>query len=271
MRFENTWTGNWENAFRGLRHPMESYVRSDSRFGIGDTDVWLDAERDEVAYSYCPNSNEDENWDDWDEINKWLTDNGQLRYGKYAGEYAYLGKNDLDLAQRMIKAGTPNDKFLRQIFVSVDITAPLYWWKEADTYKVATTANSTSTMHKLATTPITKECFEMDDYQNVKMYDREPYNLDQYTDDMWDSIVCYCETLRQLYLETKDIKYWKELIRVLPESWLQTRTWTANYSILRNIIHWRTSHKLSEWEQFINWCHTLPYSEELLFYENKRK
>ena len=82
MRFENTWTGNWENAFRGLRHPMESYVRSDSRFGIGDTDVWLDAERDEVAYSYCPNSNEDENWDDWDEINKWLTDNGQLAYDK---------------------------------------------------------------------------------------------------------------------------------------------------------------------------------------------
>lgn len=268
MKFENTWTGNWENAFRGLRHPMESYVRSDSRFGIGDTDVWLDAERDEVAYSYCPNSNEDENWDDWDEINKWLTDNGQLRYGKYAGEYAYLGKNDLDLAQRMIKAGTPNDKFLRQIFVSVDITAPLYWWKEADTYKVATTANSTSTMHKLATTPITKECFEMDDYQNVKMYDREPYNLDQYTDDMWDSIVCYCETLRQLYLETKDTKYWKELIRILPESWLQTRTWSANYSILRNIYHWRKSHKLTEWHQFCDWIKTLPYADNLIVFDN---
>lgn len=268
MRFENTWTGNWENAFRGLRHPMESYVRSDSRFGIGDTDVWLDAERDEVAYSYCPNSNEDENWDDWDEINKWLTDNGQLRYGKYAGEYAYLGKNDLDLAQRMIKAGSPNDKFLRQIFVSVDITAPLYFFKELDTYKVATTANSTSTMHKLATTPITKECFEMDDYQNVKMYDREPYNLDQYTDDMWDSIVCYCETLRQLYLETKDIKYWKELIRVLPESWLQTRTWSANYSILRNIYHWRKSHKLTEWHQFCDWIKTLPYADNLIVFDN---
>lgn len=268
MKFENTWTGNWENAFRGLRHPMESYVRSDSRFGIGDTDVWLDAERDEVAYSYCPNSNEDENWDDWDEINKWLTDNGQLRYGKYAGEYAYLGKNDLDLAQRMIKAGTPNDKFLRQIFVSVDITAPLYWWKEADTYKVATTANSTSTMHKLATTPITKECFEMDDYQNVKMYNREPYNLDQYTDDMWDSIVCYCETLRQLYLKTKDIKYWKELIRVLPESWLQTRTFTCNYAVLRNIYHWRKDHKLTEWHQFCDWMKTLPYADNLIVFDN---
>jgi hypothetical protein len=265
MKFENTWTGNWENAFRGLRHPMESYARSDSRFGIGDTDAWLDEEKDEVVYSYCHNGNENEKCE---EINDWLARNGELRYGKYAGEYAYIGKNDLDLAQRMIKAGTPNDKFLRQIFVSVDITAPLYWWKEMDTYKVATTANSTSTMHKLATTPITKECFEMDDYQNVKMYDREPYNLDQYTDDMWDSIVCYCETLRQLYLETKDIKYWKELIRVLPESWLQTRTFTCNYAVLRNIYHWRKSHKLTEWHQFCDWMKTLPYADNLIVFDN---
>lgn len=230
MKFENTWTGNWENAFRGLRHPMESYAKSDSYM---DTSV------------------------EW----------GSSNFYKVEQNFK-IGPNDLDLAQRMIKAGTPNDKFLRQIFVSVDITAPLYWWKEADTYKVATTANSTSTMHKLATTPITKECFEMDDYQNVKMYNREPYNLDQYTDDMWDSIVCYCETLRQLYLETKDIKYWKELIRVLPESWLQTRTWTANYSILRNIYHWRKSHKLTEWHQFCDWMKTLPYADNLIVFEN---
>jgi len=230
MKFENTWTGNWENAFRGLRHPMESYTKSDSYM---DTSV------------------------EWGSSNFYNVE-----------QNFKIGPNDLDLAQRMIKAGSPNDKFLRQIFVSVDITAPLYWWKEADTYKVATTANSTSTMHKLATTPITKECFEMDDYQNVKMYNREPYNLDQYTDDMWDSIVCYCETLRQLYLETKDIKYWKELIRVLPESWLQTRTWTANYSILRNIYHWRKSHKLTEWHQFCDWMKTLPYADNLIVFEN---
>lgn len=230
MKFENTWTGNWENAFRGLRHPMESYAKSDSYM---DTSV------------------------EW----------GSSNFYKVEQNFK-IGPNDLDLAQRMIKAGTPNDKFLRQIFVSVDITAPLYWWKEADTYKVATTANSTSTMHKLATTPITKECFEMDDYQNVKMYNREPYNLDQYTDDMWDSIVCYCETLRQLYLETKDIKYWKELIRVLPESWLQTRAWTANYSILRNIYHWRKSHKLTEWHQFCDWMKTLPYADNLIVFDN---
>jgi len=163
----------------------------------------------------------------------------------------------------------PNDKFLRQIFVSVDITAPLYLWKELDTYKIGTTANSTSTMHKLASTPITKECFEMDDYNgNLKLYDREPYNIDDYVDDMWDNIICYCETLRQRYLETKDMKYWKELIRILPESWLQTRTWTANYAVLRNIIHWRKGHKLSEWKQFIDWASALPYANELLLFDN---
>lgn len=136
-----------------------------------------------------------------------------------------------------------------------------------DTYKVATVANSTSTMHKLASTPITKECFEMDDYNgSLKLYDREPYNIDDHVDDMWDSLICHCETLRQRYLETKDMKYWKELIRMLPESWLQTRAWSANYSTLRGIIHWRRGHKLSEWAQFIDWTKSLPYAEELLFY-----
>ena len=219
MKFEHSWTGNWENAFRGLRHPMESYAKSDSEF---------------------------------------TRDCGFT-----------IGKNDMDLAQRMIKAGTPNDKFLRQIFVSVDITAPLFWWKEADTYKVATVANSTSTMHKLASTPITKECFEMDDYDSsLLVYNQEPYNTDAYINDIWDEIIGHCETLRKRYLETKDIRYWKELIRLLPESWLQTRTWTANYSVLRNIIHWRKGHKLTEWNSFIEWCRTLPYAEELLFFEN---
>ena len=85
---------------------------------------------------------------------------------------------------------------------------------------------------------------------------------------MWESIICYCETLRQRYNETKDIKYWKELIRILPEGWLQTRTWTADYSVLRNIIHWRKNHKLTEWHQFVEWASTLPYANELLLFEN---
>jgi len=140
-----------------------------------------------------------------------------------------------------------------------------------DTYKVGTTANSTSTMHKLASTPITKECFEMDDYDgSLKVYDREPYNIDDYIDDIWESIICYCETLRQRYLETKDKRYWKELIRILPAGWLQTRTWTGDYAVLRNIIKWRQGHKLTEWHQFIDWCRTLPYADSLLFYENEK-
>ena len=137
-----------------------------------------------------------------------------------------------------------------------------------DTYKIGTTANSTSTMHKLASTPITKDCFEMDDYSNCLVYDNEPYGIDSYTDDIWDEIICHCETLRKRYLETKDIKYWKELIRLLPESWLQTRTWTADYEVLRNIVHWRSKHKLQEWHQFVDFIRTLPYAEELIFYHN---
>lgn len=261
MKFDRVWTGNWENAFHGLRHPLESYTKSDSDFGIGDCDTWLENCRNEVAYSYCPEGHENENWE---KIDEWLAKNGELRFGKYTGEYAYIGKNDLDLAQRMIKAGSPNDKFLRQIFISVDITAPIYYWKELDKYQVATTTNSTSTMHKLASTPITKECFEMGDYQGDLILSN---GLS--IDENFIFIVNYCEALRQEYLDTKDIEYWKELIRVLPESWLQTRTWSANYAVLRNILHWRKHHRLKyEWDCFIKYCKSLPYSKELLFYNN---
>jgi len=270
MKFTNTWTGNWENAFRGLRHPMESYAKSDSAFGIADNDVWLDTVADEVIYSYVDHW-DDERIDPDEEILKEnLIANGLIQTsGKSAVEYAFIGPNDLDLAQRMIKAGTPNDKFLRQIFVSVDITAPLYWWKEMDTYKVGTTANSTSTMHKLASTPITRECFEIDDFDgNLIVFENYPYSPEETVNDIWDSVIDVCESLRKRYLETKDIKYWKELIRILPESWLQTRTWTANYSVLRNIYHWRKNHKLSEWKSFCNWVEDLPYTNELLLFEN---
>lgn len=188
-------------------------------------------------------------------------DNGQI----------LIGEKDLNLAQRMIKAGSSDSKFLRQIFVSVDITGPLYWWKELDTYKVATVANSTSTMHKLASTPITKNCFEMGDYNNLKVYDREPYNIDDYTDECWEQTIDICETLRQKYNETKDKRYWKELIRILPESWLQTRTWTTNYAGLRNIYFQRKNHRLTEWSNdFISWIKTLPYAAELITYQSEK-
>ena len=195
-------------------------------------------------------------------MNSWFKMDSEFYENSYD---TILGPNDLDLLQRLIKGGPEHRKFMRQIFVSVDITAPLYWWKEFDTYKVGTTANSTSTMHKLASKEITIEDFEMDDFERVKIFDKEPFNPDDYTDEIWDYIIDICETLRQRYVETKDKRYWKELIRILPESWLQTRTVTMNYENLYSIVRQREGHKLSEWKSFIDWVHTLPYADELIF------
>lgn len=158
-----------------------------------------------------------------------------------------LGPNDLDLAKRLCAAGPEHRKWMRQVFVSMDITAPMYWWSEMDTYKIGTTANSTSKMHKLAATPITLDCFEIDDYVNVVTTEDGTC-----IDDYWETIIEICETLRLKYLETKDITYWKELLRILPNSWLQTRTWTGNYEILRNIYHQRKNHRLTEWHTFLD-------------------
>ena len=171
-----------------------------------------------------------------------------------------LGENDKKLAHALISGGTEHRKFLRQIFVSVDITAPIYWWKEFDTYKIGTTANSTSTMHKLTSKPIVLESFEIDDYSK----DETVENV----------IIPFLENLRKKYIETHDKKYWKELVRWLPEGWLQTRTVTMNYENIYSIIRQRKDHKLNEWSgkdnpnlcHFILWAKDLPCAEELLFY-----
>ena len=176
-----------------------------------------------------------------------------------------LGPNDLDLAKRLVAAGSEHRKFMRQIGINFDLTAPLYFWKEYDTYKVGTVANSTSTMHKLASTPITIDCFETDDMvDDLKVFDNEPYNIDETVKDVWEGIINACETLRQRYLETKDIRYWKELVRLLPEGWLQTRTCTLNYEVLRTMYHQRKTHKLQEWRDFCKVIETLPYAKELI-------
>lgn len=179
--------------------------------------------------------------------------------------YYVIGKNDLELMQKLIKAGSEHRKFMRQIFVSVDITAPLYWWKEFDTYKVGTVSNSTSTMYKLASTPITMNCFEMDDFADSNE-ESNVYNL--YTKSMWLKMIDHLEALRKEFNETKDKRYWKELIRLLPESWLQKRTVTMNYENLLSMCSkgQRRFHKLTEWsESFIGWARTLPYAQELIF------
>ena len=223
MKFENTDVWGFRHAIRGMRNPMQSHDKSDSGYEVID--------EAEGNFSH-------------------------LTFKEYV-----IGDNDLDLMQRLIKGGSEHRKFMRQIMVSVDITAAMFIWSELDTYKIGTVANSTSKMHKLATTPITIDCFETDDYEETIFGVGEvlsPY-----------MIIEYCEKLRQKYLETKDKKYWKELVRWLPESWLQTRTWTANYEVLRNIVHQRQGHKLSEWQSFIDWVKTLPYAEDLIFYKGE--
>lgn len=193
---------------------------------------------------------------------QWVTVNGVKIYN--------VGDNDIDLATRLIKAGEPHRKFMRQIFISVDITAPIYWWKEFDTYKVGTVANSTSTMHKLASTPITMRCFEMDDFDELdKLPLIELENVRCTMRTYWEwALIPMLEKLRQKYNETKDKRYWKELIRLLPESWLQTRTVTMNYENVLNMVKYREGHKLTEWSKsFMEWAHQLPFSEVFIFQE----
>ena len=187
-----------------------------------------------------------------------------------------IGEKDLSLAQKLIHAGTEHRKFLRQIFVSVDITAPLYWWKEFDTYKVGTTANSTSTMHRIISTPITLECFEIDDYSPICVSNKEKDPLVQKVNVfniVENELIPFLEFLRTKYKETHDKKVWKELIRWLPESWLQKRTVTLNYENILSICSQRKTHKLNEWsgtdnpfnQNFISWAKSLPYTNELIF------
>ena len=170
------------------------------------------------------------------------------------GKYI-LGENDYDLCMRLCKAGPDHRKFMRQIFVSVDVTAPLYWWKEYDTYKVGTTANSCSTMHKIHSKPIELSDFSIDDF-NID----DDYN-EISLEDMFINVVADCECLRLKYLETKNRRYWKGLIQLLPTSYNQLRTCTLTYENLANMYHARRNHKLNEWVDFCKWIESLPYSE----------
>ena len=265
MKFENIKVYNFENALRGMRNPKESWNRSDSAFGIGHKSI---CEMDwEVADTWVTDEmkidcNEDEKHFDKAiiELSNWLIYNGVIQNKDPYFEYAYIGPADMKLAQTLIKAGSEHRKFLRQIMVSVDITAPLYFFKELDTYKVGTVANSTSTMHKITSKPITLDCFEIGDY------DESVFAA--------NNIIPLLEDLRQKYLETKDNRYWKELIRWLPESWLQTRTVTMNYENLLNMcsIGQRRFHKLTEWSKdFINFARSLPYAQDLIFLDEVEK
>ena len=180
-----------------------------------------------------------------------------------------VGENDLKLAQRMIGAGTDESKFMRQIFVSMDITAPLYWWKEADTYKIATVSNSCSTMHKITSSEITEENYSFDPEPDKPLTDLP---IDDYVRilDIKNRAVADVEWLRKKYNETKDKRYWRLLIQINPDGWIQKRTWTGNYQNLRNMYFARKNHKLIEWIQFCQIIEQLPYSKELICYKKDK-
>ena len=178
----------------------------------------------------------------WEKSDSFYNDDGEF----------ILGDADLSLATRLAKAGSDHRKFIRQIFVSVDITAPLYWWKEFDTYKVGTVANSTSTMHKIHAKPITADDFSTD-------------HLTPESERFFNLMVDYLESVRLEYMETKDKALWYDLITLLPESYEQTRTVTMNYENLVNMYHARKNHKLDEWHTFCDeFVLTLPYAKQLI-------
>ena len=265
MKFKNIRVYNFENAIHGMRNPLASWDKSDTIAGICKvTDFDILAKQHLQKWGQTDITEED--------IIRALQDLIIYNDG-FSAEYVSIGPEDMKLMKKLIAGGTEHRKFMRQIFITVDITAPLYVWKEFDTYKVGTVANSTSTMHTLTKEPITRACFEFDDYHHyLKVYDREPYNEDYLMDDIWDDIINACETLRRRFLETNDSRYWKELIRILPESWLQTRTVTLNYENLLSIMQQRKNHKLNEWSgkerpdlpNFINFIKQLPYAKDLL-------
>ena len=183
-------------------------------------------------------------------LNSWARGDS---YFDEAGKFVF-GPNDLDLAHRLCVSGSDHRKFIRQIFVSVDITAPLYWWKEYDTYKVATVANSTSTMHKIHSKP-----FSMDDFSCDHMTDG--------TKKFMETVVAELENIRLRFKETKSKDDWYDMIQLLPSSYNQMRTCTFNYETLINIYRARKNHKLAEWHTFCDWIETLPYAEQLITFE----
>lgn len=240
LKIENTEIIGWEAAIRGMRNPKNSWEKSDS--GVCATHgpdhcadcVYTDCHADDVEI----------------------------------GTKYILGPNDLKLMTTLRNAGTDHRKFMRMITVYMDITAPLYWWKEFDTYKVGTVANSCSTMHKIA-----DKAFVRDDFSCEHLFtdDKSLEHMVEYPDEEpWSAIDIFNATIvslnvyRKRYIETKDKKYWWQLIQLLPSSYNQKRTVMLNYEVLANIYKSRRNHKLDEWHTFCDWIETLPYSELIM-------
>lgn len=219
ITIEKTDIYGWGAAIRGMRNPMNSWEKSDSK--------------------YCC-------------VGECCGD--ECGYDKEKGipclfkDCFILGKNDLSLMKRLSKAGSDHRKFMRFVTVTVDITAPLYWWKEFDTYKVGTVANSCSTMHKIAAKEFTLADFSYEHLNRKSLY-------------MLNDTIQYLNGVREAFLKTQDKDYWWQMIQLLPSSYNQKRTVQLNYEVLKNIYNARKNHKLNEWRDFCEWIEKLPYSE----------
>lgn len=239
IKLEKTETCGWEAAIRGMRNPMNSWTKSDSG-NCYDFD----------SCEECPLK---------DPCDKTTCNQTYI-----------IGHNDLDLARRLAKGGPVHAKYRRQIFVFVDITAPLYWWKEFDTYKVGTTANSCSTMHKIHAKEFTREDFSCEkllhdggaDTTFVAADDGYIHTANFSSLDVLDIVICALNFNRKMFLETKEKIYWEQMIQLLPSSYNQKRTVTMTYENLYNMYYSRKDHKLDEWRVgFCEWAKSLPYSE----------
>lgn len=226
IKLENFEVLGWEHVVRGMRNPMNSWDKSDS------------------YYTYVSDSET-----------------------HVTAPYAYfLGENDHDLMMRLRNAGTDHRKYMRMIAVYVDITAPLYWWKEFDTYKVGTTANSCSTMHKIHEKEFTIEDFS---HEHLTYYEEEGELCRDWLGDLEETIDVL-NFARRKFLDTNDKKYWWQMIQLLPSSYNQKRTVMLNYEVLANIFKSRRNHKLDEWREFCAWIETLPYAEIITGFEPMR-
>lgn len=224
LKVTNTEVFGWEAAIRGMRNPLESWEKSDSAFITSDGDY----------HDICGNSGPWHGSDDWEGV--------------------LIGKNDLTLMKKLIAAGSDHSKFMRMIHVQCDWEAPLYWWKEADTYKVGTVRNSCSTMHK-----ITEHEFTMDMFAHEHLDAGSIATLDMVVFDLNQLRIQYLGTARD---ETFRKSLWYQIIQLLPSSYLQKATMDLNYATLRNMYHSRKNHKQDEWRiDFCDWVKTLPYSD----------
>lgn len=246
LKIENFEVIGWEHAIRGMRNPMNSWEKSDS----------------ECLFHALPNYSYD--------------DPKAEEYTRYLDDYNLnlkLGPNDYTLMKKLRNAGTDHRKFMRMITVYLDITAPLYWWKEFDTYKVGTVANSCSTMHKIHAKEFTLEDFSCEhlDRGPIKVPDPlfEGSNEVTVPLNVLNMIVQSLNICRKKFLETKDKKYWWQMIQLLPSSYNQKRTVMLNYEVLANIYKSRKDHKLDEWRTFCHWIDELPYSELITGYEEE--